>query len=265
MVDKSEKFSWLVRLGYAARGLVYMLIGYLALSSAGGDKGPQGAFSYLQDVPLGQPILYLVTIGLIAYALYKFCSALLDVEKRGSDGKGIMVRVGEAASGIAYSVLAYTALEFAKGDKQRGTGADGAQQAAGSILSAGIGPLLLGIVGLGFLAGAALQAKAAVTGSLMDRVSARAPGFVEYLGRGGFAARALVFLIIGWSLVKSAWFSSSTQVKTLGEAVTSLSDNGTLYTAVAIGLILFGLFSLFVARYRIIPDLNQRRLGLRRR
>ena len=67
----------------------------------------------------------------------------------------------------------------------------------------------------------------------------------------------MVFAIIGWSLVQSAWFSSQSQVKGLGEAVLSLRDMGTLYTLVAIGLLLFGLFSLVVARYRVIPDLDR--------
>ena len=66
----------------------------------------------------------------------------------------------------------------------------------------------------------------------------------------------LVVAIIGWSLMQSAWFTSERQVKGLGEAILSLRDMGTLYTLVAIGLLLFGVFSLVVARYRIIPDLG---------
>ena len=91
----------------------------------------------------------------------------------------------------------------------------------------------------------------------MRHISSRAPQFVEYLGRFGLFARSLVFLIIGWSIVRSAWFDSSAQVKTLGDAVTSLADDGTLYTFVAVGLLVFGIFSLFVARYRIVPDIDR--------
>jgi hypothetical protein len=259
MVDKSEKFNWLVRLGYAARGLVYILLGYLALSRPGDDSGPEGAFSYLQEVPLGTPILYLCVIGLIAYSIYKFCSLLLDVENRGSDAKGLMYRIGNAAGGVAYLALAYTAYEFAQGSKQNASSGGGAHEAAGTVLSFGLGSLVLGLIGVGFIVAGVMQAKGAVTGSFMKRMKADAPHFVEYLGRAGFAARAVVFLIIGWSLVRSAWLSSTAQVKTLGEAVSSLADNGTLYTLVAAGLLLFGVFSLFAARYRIIPDIDQGR------
>ena len=72
MVDKSEKFSWLVRVGYAARGLTYFLLGYLALGARAPDEGNQAVFEMLQDVPGGTAILYVMAVGLLAYALFKF-------------------------------------------------------------------------------------------------------------------------------------------------------------------------------------------------
>ena len=91
----------------------------------------------------------------------------------------------------------------------------------------------------------------------MREMSARTPAVVESIGRVGLAARAIVFVIIGWSLIQSAWLASSAGVKTLGEAVASLADQGALYTVVAAGLLLFGVFSLFAARSRIVPDLDR--------
>ena len=102
MVDKSEKFRWLVQLGFAARGVVYVLIGYLALSTAGGDKGPEGAFNWLQDAPLGIPVLYLAALGLLAYALYRLSSLVFDVDNHGTDGKGVAYRIGHGAT-VAYA------------------------------------------------------------------------------------------------------------------------------------------------------------------
>ena len=256
MVDKSEKFRWLVRLGFAARGLVYLLIGYLALSASEGETGPEGALNWLQDVPLGEPLLYLSAVGLLAYALYRFCSVLFDVDNHGNTGKGLVVRIGHGASAITHLLLAWTAFEFAQGTKQSASGG-GAEEAAGTLLSYSLGSLALGIIGLGFVAAAAMQAKSAVTGNFMKRVAGDAPAAVKPLGHAGYAARAVVFAIIGWSLMRSAWFASTSQVKTLGEAVSSLADNGTIYTLVAAGLLMFGVFSLVTARYRIVPDIER--------
>lgn len=263
MVDKSEKFRWLARLGFAARGVVYFLIGYLAVSGArGGNDGAEGTFDYLQQIPLGTPILYACALGLLGYALFRLSSAIFDSEHYGSDSQGIAHRVGHGASGVAHLLLAYTAFQFATGAQSGASGGSGqAQQAASTVLSASLGALVIGAVGLAFLFAAVNQARKAITANFMRRVSPRAPDWVEYLGRAGYAARFVVFLVIGWSLIRSAWFDSSTEVKTLGEAIGSLSDDGLLYTAVAVGLLLFGVFSLFLARYRIIPDLGPQ--GLR--
>ncbi|MXO64538.1 DUF1206 domain-containing protein [Altericroceibacterium endophyticum] len=256
MVDKSEKFRWLIRLGFAARGLVYVLLGYLALSTRG-SEGAKGVFDYLQEVPLGTPILYLAALGLISYALYRFCSPLFDIENYGSDKKGIAHRIGHAASGLAHVVLAYTAFQFAQGTKQSASGDGGtATEAAGTVLSVSFGSFVLGIVGVGFLIAGIMQAKKGITGDFMRRVSGQAPSFIRYFGHAGYLARGIVFVVIGWAVVRSAWLASTSQIKTLGEAISSLSDNGMLYTAVAAGLLLFGIFSLFLARYRIVPDLG---------
>ncbi|MFA9199688.1 MAG: DUF1206 domain-containing protein [Cypionkella sp.] len=258
MVDKSEKFSWLVRLGYAARGVVYLLLGYLALSTAGKAKDGQNAvFDLLQEVPLGSLMLYLVALGLLAYAAFKLIDAATDVENHGDDAGGRAKRIGSGASGIAHLVLAYTAYQFASGDKQQAGGQAGGEQAASSVLTWEAGALVLGVVGLGFLIGAAMQAKSAWDAGFMKRVGGGAPSFVRPIGRAGHAARAVVFALIGWSLVRGAWLSQSSEVKGLGDALVALSGMGLLYTLVAVGLILFGLFSLVVARYRIIPDIER--------
>ncbi|RKF23416.1 DUF1206 domain-containing protein [Altericroceibacterium spongiae] len=255
MVDKSEKFRWLIRLGFASRGVVYALIGYLALSGPGQNDGPSGSFSYLQDMPAGTPLLYVAALGLLGYGLYRLCSPVFDIENYGHDKTGIAHRVGHAGSAFAHFVLAYTALQFAMGSHQSGSGST-AEQAADTVLSVSFGGFVLGLLGLAFLLAGLAQAKKGLTASFMQRISAQAPAFVEWLGRAGFFARTVVFVIIGWSLIQSAWFSSSERVKTLGEAITSLADSGALYNLVAIGLLLFGIFSIFMARYRIVPDLD---------
>ena len=260
MVDKSEKFSWLVRLGYAARGLTYFLLGYMALGTRIGEGDSNTAvLDMLQDVPLGVPLLYLMALGLAAYVIFKLASAIGDVQNRGTDTKGIAKRIGDGASAVAYSVLAYAALQFAQGDKQSADNGE-SQQTAGTVLDWGLGEIVIGIIGVGFIVGAFMQAKGAVTGSFMHRVSPRAPNAIEPIGRAGFAARPVVFAIIGWSLVQAAWFDSEAQVKGLGDALATLRESGTMYTLVAIGLMLFGVFSMAVSRYRIIPDIDARDL-----
>jgi hypothetical protein len=258
MVDKSQKFTWLVRLGFAARGLVYVLIGYLALASGRSDNGPEGVLAWMRDAPLGVPLLYVSALGLLGYALFRLSSLLFDLENHGTDGKGFAQRIGHGASGVGHLALAWIGFQMARGGSQPADGS-GAREASGTLLSFSFGWIVLGLIGLGFLLAAAAQAEKAVTASFMRRVSSDAPSFVEYLGRGGYAARTAVFLIIAWSLVQSAWFGTE-RVKTLGEAIGSLAAQEPLYTLVAAGLLLFGLFSLLLARFRIVPELDRKDL-----
>lgn len=255
MVDKSEKFRWLVRLGYFSRAILYSVIGIIALTSIGSiQQGTNGVFRAVEEFPAGTVILWLMVVGLTAYGLFRLCSTFFDIEHEGSDKKGIAKRIGHAGSAIGHFALAFSAYKFATAGGDSG---DGAQEAASGVLSVPMGGFLLGILGLAFFATAVFQAKKGITGSFMHRISGQAPDMTRYLGGAGYLARAAVFVVIGWSLINSGWLGGgSGQVKTLGNAVASLADDGFIFTLVAIGLLMFGLFSLVLARYRIVPDMD---------
>ena len=260
-IDKSQNFITLVRLGYAARGLTYILLGILALGTTGKAKdGAKGVFEYLRDMPLGAPLLWVVALGLLAYGLFKLMSGIANLQNRDSDARGTARRIGDIASGAAHFLLAYAAYKFASGEQASASADGGTQAMAQPVMDFELGPIVIGLLGLGMLAAAAMQAKQAYTGDFMKRIASRAPKAVEALGRAGHAARAVVFAVVGWSLIRGAWLSNENAVKGLGEALLSLRDMGAVYTLVAIGLLMFGAFSLVTARYRIIPDFDRSKL-----
>ena len=256
MVDKSEKFNWLVRVGYFSRAILYSVLGYIALVSADAiSNGTDGIFQAVEDLPAGNLLLWILVVGLAAYALFRFASPLFDIENNGSDTKGWGKRIGHAGSGIAHLVLAWTAYKFATGSSS--SGGSGASEATAGVLSIQFGGVVIGVLGIAFFIAAVAQAKKAVTGEFMHRISAGAPDFTRMIGGLGFGARAVVYTVIGWSLFQTGFLSSGAEnVKTLGSAVASLAGTGWLFTVTAIGLLLFGVFSLILARYRIIPELS---------
>lgn len=260
-IDKSQKFITLVRLGYAARGLTYILLGMLALGTSGKERaGAEGAFDYLQDLPLGTLLLWVVALGLLAYGLFKLLSGVANLENHDSEPMGIAKRVGELASGTVHLFLTYAAYSFATGGRSSSAGGGGGADMAQPVMDFELGAVVIGLVGLGMLAAAVMQAKHAVTGDFMKHIAGGAPKAVEGVGRAGHAARAAVFAIIGWSLVRAAWLNNEGAAKGLGEALLTLRDNGVVYTLVAIGLLMFGAFSLVTARYRVIPDFDRSQL-----
>ena len=113
---------------------------------------------------------------------------------------------------------------------------------------------MLGIVGLGFIVAAGEQAIKAITAKFMNKLEPDAPRFTKIVGRIGYAARAVVFFLIGYAIAQAAWSGSSSQVKGIGGALSGLADDGIAFTLVAAGLIAFGVFSIVMARYRIIRD-----------
>ena len=259
MVDKSEKFNWLVRVGYFSRAILYSVLGLIALTSVNKiAEGTNGIFQAIEDYPAGTFILWLMVVGLLAYAMFRFASTFFDIENNGSDSKGWLKRIGHAGSGIGHLALAWSAFQFASsGGSGSGSSGGGAQGAASGILSFEFGGIVLGLLGLAFFATAFFQFKKGISGEFMHRISGQAPDATRWLGGAGYCARGVVYGVIGWSLFKAGFMSAgANEIKTLGDAVASLAGQGIVFTLVAIGLLMFGLFSLVLARYRIIPDMG---------
>lgn len=256
-IDKSEKFTWAVRVGYFSRAILYSVLGLVALTRTDMiADGTNGIFRAIQDYPAGTVILWIMAFGLTAYALFRLCSLLFDIENEGSDKKGWAKRIGHTGSAIAHFALAYAAYRFAT-TSQGGSGGGGAQEAAGGVLSFEFGGVVLGILGLALLLTGVFQIKKGWTGEFMHRIGPGAPNGTRILGGAGYFARGIVYFVIGYSLLQAGFGSGgANQVKTLGGAVASLADDGIWFTVTAIGLLMFGLFSLVLARYRIIPELD---------
>src|SRR5690348_7625770 len=86
----------LARLGYAIKGVVYVVIGFLAVQVAAGTGGKatdqKGAIQAISRLPLGNFLLIVMTIGLVGFALWCFIQALFDTEGKGRKAKGIIAR-----------------------------------------------------------------------------------------------------------------------------------------------------------------------------
>ena len=255
---KVTRLDWLAKAGYAARGVVYILFGWLALSArSNAEKGKNGVFDAIQDMPLGDALLTLTAIGLLAYGIYRLTCAFLDTEGKGDEAKGLAGRAGQFGSGVAHLALAYTATQFLGGDKtQAAADGEATRKATRTLLDFELGDTGLWVVALGFFAAAVWQGYRAFKSKHMKNIAADAPPFAETIGRVGVFTRGLVFAVIGWSFIRAAQTESAEQAKGMGNAVASLSENGTLYTFVAIGLILFGVFSLIQAKWRIVPAVD---------
>lgn len=249
--------TW-ARIGYVARGLVYLLLGWIALSS-GKALSTGETVQAFDDLPGGDVLLIALGVGLFGYGLYKICSALLDLDGKGSKPKGIVTRGARMFGGIAYWGLAFVAVkQLTKGNdgaadagQAGGSGGQG-QEAAKQVSEATGGDTLLILVGLVVLVVAGAQLWIAYKAKFMDEMPG-APQLVKPAGQIGYAARALIVAIVGYFIVKAG--IDGTRLRTSGDALDLVKESHSLlFQLTAIGLILFGVTSLMMARYRRIND-----------
>lgn len=252
----------LERGGIATRGVVYILVGILtalaALGRGGAVADQSQALTTIYGEPNGRVLLSVITIGIFAYALYCFAKALLDTEGHGTDAKGAAARVGDGVAGISYGALAWGAFQLIRGTAGlKGSNAS-TQQHTAQALNLPFGRGVVVIVGLIVLVVAATQCYRAYTASFqkhlaLGRLSAEPKRWIIRLGRFGYAARGVVFAIIGFFLVVAGLKHSAAAAKGVSGALQELLTQPyghALAVVVALGFVAFGVYSLADARYR---------------
>ncbi|MBD2463745.1 DUF1206 domain-containing protein [Oscillatoria sp. FACHB-1407] len=256
-------FERLSRLGYAAKGIVYFVVGLLALQAAiGSGSQPtdtNGALEAIVAQPFGKFLLGIVAIGLIGYVLWRIAQAVLDPEHSGqqTSAKQVAQRIGYAFSAAAYTGLAATAVKLILGT---GNGGDGnaTQDWTARFLSQPFGQWLVGLAGL-ITIGVGISYlyeayKAKFRQHLnLNAMTPKERTWAMRAGRFGIAARGVVFGIIGIFLIQAAIRSNPNEAKGLGNALAALAQQPFgpwLLGLVALGLIAYSIYSLVEARYR---------------
>ncbi len=253
------------RIGYAAKGVVYVIIGMLALQAAftsgGKTTGSEGALGTIVEQPFGRVLLGLVGVGLAGYALWRFVAAAIDAENEGKDAKGIAKRVGSVISGIAYAVLAYTAFQIiggTAGGDAGGGGDSGRQDWTARLLAVPFGQLLTGLVGAVVIGSGLKQIAKGAKGDFskelqLGDVPPAQQKLVVSIGRVGYIARGIVFAIMGGFLISAAMNADPKRAKGLGSALDLLAQQPYgpwVLGVVAAGLVAYGVFMIVEARYR---------------
>lgn len=253
---------WLVRLarvGYAAKGVVYLVIGGMALRAAlgagGGTTDSRGALQVIGDGTAGRAALVMVGAGLLGFALWAIIAAATDADRRGGDAKGIALRLGQASRGLAYGALGVSALALLRGG---GSSGGETERWAGRLMEAPFGTAALGAIGAGVAAYALYQFWRAARKDLRKRLhlggaDPDATRWVLLVARFGIAARGVVFLLIGGFLAQAALRHDAARAGGIADSLATIAEQPfgrALLGLVAIGLLAYGVWELMNARYR---------------
>jgi hypothetical protein len=257
-MNRARHIETWARLGYLARGIVYLIIGWLALDSNRPLSSAEAVKS-VEAMPLGTLLLALLAVGLFGYGLYRVLEGVFDIDGDGREPKALVKRGAGVASGLAYWALSFIAVR-AMADERKSSGEAGS--AAGSTESAETtrqvaeapgGDFLLIFAGLVILTVAVVQLVIAFRAKFMEEMEAGAPRLVKPAGQVGYAARGIVFLIVGWFALRSGL--GGERLRGFGDALALVrDDHPLLFKLIAVGLLLFGAVSVLMARYRHVKD-----------
>jgi di/tricarboxylate transporter len=256
-----KREEWLqrfARFGFASIGIVYCLMGILTvmaalgLSSKKGDKSE--AFRVIYDQPFGKILLLVIAAGMTGYVTLRIFQAFFDTNNKGSDTNGIATRVNYASSAVVYLSLIIYAIKLASGNPGSG---NQRQFFVSKIMGYPMGEWIVGITGLIIIGVGFFQIYLGISKRFMKQVELYRSGFrdgFQKAGMIGYAARGIVFSIVGYFLLRAAIDSNPKEADGTREAFDFLQQNfgNLLMGVVALGLIAYGIFMFVRARHENI-------------
>ncbi|KAB8168806.1 DUF1206 domain-containing protein [Streptomyces sp. 3MP-14] len=256
----SSAMELAARWGHVARGLLYLLIGLLALQLAfdgGGEQADNGgALRELAERPFGGAVIWGVGVGLACMAVWRLSEAAFGAS--GPDGHRASRRGLSGARSVFYAVSAFSVLSFAAGAGSGGSTDEQSRDATAEALGLPLGRWLVGGVGLAVLAAGVWIAGRALLRTYhehlaLGRMSRATRRAVDVLGVAGGVARGALFAGLGVFAARAAWDFDPDEAKGMDDTLRSFAETPAgpwLLVAIAVGLVLFGLFSLAMARWR---------------
>jgi hypothetical protein len=260
-VTDNKWVEGLARLGYLVRGVLYLLVGVIAVQVAiGARSSPEdktGAIATIAAQPFGKILLAGVAIGLAGYSLWGLVRAVFDPLGKGTSPKGIAQRIGYVVSALSYGVLIIPTIRFIRGAGSGQAQGNGVQESADFLFSQPWGHALVIVVGFIAMGGAIGQAYMGITAKFKDEfkrseMSEEEMKVATWVGRLGYVARGVVFLLGGFFLVRAGLTNDPGQAQGLDGALAALAHGSfgmPVLLAVALGLAAFGIYSILCTRW----------------
>lgn len=272
--------EWAARVGYGARGFVYLSAGALTLLAANDRIGPAvgtgDAAGWLAGQPYGRAWLLALGVGLWAFVMWRVIQAVFDADHEGPGLRGWVARAGQALSALFYGLLASTVFEYLdEVGPVSSIAADQAEDAAENqekaawLMSLPFGETLLVLAGLAVLALGLVNLWRAATEDFGEALAC-SPSLcrrVTPLARAGYAARGVAWLPLSAFILMAGLRARPGEVTSFGQALNTLESQlpygGWLLGLTGLGLMAFGAFAFVEARWRRIRPPRTLDAGIR--
>jgi hypothetical protein len=255
---KRDAKQALARAGLIARGVVYGVIGILAfkvaIGAGGRTESQTGAFQTIAHQSFGEVLLIILAIGLAGYAGWRLIQGVAASPAGEERTDEVKRRVSALGSAAGYAVLCYAAVEVIAGAQTSG---GSPKHATAGILGWPGGPALVTIAGLvaigvGLYQGYEGLARKFEDESHTEQMAEATRKAFAALGVVGHVARAVIFILVGYGLIKAAVDYSPRKAVGLDGALQQLahaSGGPLLLGMVALGFLAFALYSIADGRY----------------
>lgn len=251
----------LARAGAFSLGVVYAMIGIIALLSLmqlkNGGAGNAGVLNLIREIPFGNVLVAAIFLGLVAYVIWKFYNAVKDPYCYGSNPFGIIKRIGIAAAGLAYGLIAYTAAQALLGLTVDTHGEPTSQRhAIAQIFKWSMGEWIVGLLGVivavtGFAQFVYVIRKGYRDKVEFQKISKTKKHVITALVWIGSFARGIILLIIAFFLIKASIQSNPNDVVNTDKAFNFLGEQVGHFSfiAVAVGTICYGFYLFALSWY----------------
>ena len=241
--------EWGARLGYAASGVLHLLMGYIALrlawSGGGGSADQTGALTQLRQAPGGGLLLWLSAAGFALLAVWQLSEAV-----SGGLGGETSDRVKAAAKFVLYAALAWTALRFATGSSS--SSRQQTRDFTVELLQHTGGRVLVGAIGLAVVGVGGYHVYKGWKEKFLEDLREHPGRWAVIAGRVGYIAKGVALAVLGGLFVAAGVQKTATKATGLDGALRTLREAplGTLLlTLVAVGIIAYGVYSFARSRY----------------